>query len=293
LTGKPGDQQVVARSLTCKRGGNVDDRQELLLAWLEGEGERQGRPIPLLSTDMNPTPRALVHLFVCLFAGTMTVAILACWLMRARDNAAGTTVANQLLQLALRIHVQVQVGNLRVGDLRGDDPNPWSILEQKEKGTVRRNAPEDIEKFVVGKLEQKEKVPVRSNGDDSWLLPFFLGGAIAFKTLIGALLLGAGCDLYNSLLKVGSPLRVPELVFGKALAIAFTGAMLDLILGAGIVSGLVGFLVLAKLISVFLPTTFARGLLVSLCYSLVAIVAVVVFVIIVGYPLPVPAHLRR
>jgi hypothetical protein len=131
--------------------------------------------------------------------------------------------------------------------------------------------------------------------------------AIPPGTVIGGLFLRAACGFYNKQASgKGSPDSVPEPLLGKAMGIAFVttlvnavaGLVIGLLLGAGgaaagasergttlmsqLLSLPVSLLVMAGLNSALLPTTFARGLLVALCYLLM-----VFFVGLVGLVLAV------
>ena len=75
---------------------------------------------------------------------------------------------------------------------------------------------------------------------------------------------------------------MPELLIGKAMVITFVAALVNAIPGFGFLSALVGLLVMAAMISALLPTTFGRGILVSLCYLLVGWCVVVVLAVIFG-----------
>jgi hypothetical protein len=123
-------------------------------------------------------------------------------------------------------------------------------------------------------------------------LLFVLGLAIGVGTAIGALFLLAACALYNGLVGGrGSPESVPELLPGKAMGIILGTSLVHaaaiFVIGrpAGIgrlLSLPVSLLVMAGLNSALLPTTFARGLLVALCYLLLALAVVLVLTIPFG-----------
>lgn len=127
-------------------------------------------------------------------------------------------------------------------------------------------------------------------------------------TVVGAVILRAAVSLCNKFLGADdSDGGVPEPSFGKAIGITFVttlvnfvaGFMIGLVIGGaaavggadpqagGIVAQLVslpvGFLVMAGMLTLMLPTTFGRALLVALCHFLIVIVIVVVIVgIVVG-----------
>jgi hypothetical protein len=60
----------------------VDTWSELLLAWLEGEGERQKRQTPLPPRVGDPAVRGWVHVGVGVLGGTLAAGLFVCWLVR-------------------------------------------------------------------------------------------------------------------------------------------------------------------------------------------------------------------
>jgi hypothetical protein len=229
----------------------VADRTALLTAWLEEEGERQRRPLLLTSPAKDPSLRGWVQVGICAIFGTLTVALLACWLVTGWDRANRLTATEQLRLEGFRRAV--------------GDPNQ-SAWWKGDGATARRN------------------------GDIFGAELCFGVFAIAFGTVIGALFLRAGCLLYNKL--PGSPNSVPIPVFSKAMGITFVTALVNASGGFGLLSALVSFLVMAAMISALLPTTFTRGLLVSVCYLLVGLLVVVVLGAVFGGLFLVLAHLR-
>jgi hypothetical protein len=122
-----------------------------------------------------------------------------------------------------------------------------------------------------------------STGGALGVLVCFRVPAIGLGTVLGAVLLRVACAFYNMLAGgKGSPRSVPELPLGKALAITFVTALVQAVAGLELLSLPVSLLVLAGMSSALLPTTFARGLLVALCYLLVGLFVVVVLAGIVG-----------
>lgn len=107
--------------------------------------------------------------------------------------------------------------------------------------------------------------------------------AIAIVTPIRAVILRAGCSLYNKLVGgKGSPIAVPEPEFGKAINIALSdfllGGLAGLVirsigvaedLGAIAIGLLLAILTMTVMIAWWLPTTFVRAFLVSLIVYLV------------------------
>jgi hypothetical protein len=135
------------------------------------------------------------------------------------------------------------------------------------------------------------------------VLLFALAIGVAVGTLIGAVFLRAAVALYNKMAGgTSSPSSVPEPALGKAMWIIFAsslaqmvvGLLIDLVTGAGpavagargqevdVVAELIFFpvslLIMAGMLSAKLPTTFGRAILVTLCYLLVALPVVGVFV---------------
>ncbi len=130
---------------------------------------------------------------------------------------------------------------------------------------------------------------------------------IAIGTLIGAVFLRAACSLYNKLAGGRkSPNGVPEPPLGKAMGITFVTSLVNAVVsfGIGFVVGTGGatagasdrsmvllaqllslpfsLLVMAGMNAALLPTTFARGLLVALCYLLVLFFVFFVLAVIFG-----------
>jgi hypothetical protein len=129
---------------------------------------------------------------------------------------------------------------------------------------------------------------------------------LALETLIGAVFLRAAVALYNKMAGgASSPSSVPEPAFGKAMWIIFAisvvqmvvvGLLLGLVTGARaqaagafgkgddvvvqLISLTVSLLIMPTILSAKLPTTFGRALLVTLCYLLVVLLVVGVFVVI-------------
>ncbi|MFN0050749.1 MAG: hypothetical protein ACKV0T_01070 [Planctomycetales bacterium] len=130
-----------------------------------------------------------------------------------------------------------------------------------------------------------------------------LVAAVAIGSLIGAIILRAACSLFNRL--AGSSSAVPEPSFGQALGIVFATTIANcvvsfgarLVIGGGAVAGgmspqtaqiisslvslPIGVLVMSAMLMALLPTTFGRGLLVSLLYLLVGILVGLVIGVII------------
>jgi hypothetical protein len=232
----------------------VDDRKALLMAWLQDEGERHHRLALPLSAAKDPEPRGWVQVGVCAIAGALTVAIFICWLGPGRERVVRLAAMERLREEGFRS--------------AAGDPNESS-----------------------GRKE--DAVMIGSSGGAFGLLLCFRAFAIAFGTVIGALLLRVGCRFYNRLVGgTGSPSSVPEPLFRKAVGITFVTALVNAVMGFQPLPALVGFLVMATLISALLPTTFTRGMMVVLCYILVGIVVVAAFAVIVAGLILILAPLR-
>src|SRR5262245_24340816 len=146
--------------------------------------------------------------------------------------------------------------------------------------------------------------------------PAQLGGAIvgvicagvavfALCLLIGAVILRAACSLYNKM--AGADKRVPEPGFGKALGIMVVtlivnivvGGVLGLLLAGGgaaagadqramqllvnVISIPIGFLTMAGMSTVMLPTSFGRALLVTLIQYAIMFAIEIVVAEVIGY----------
>jgi len=123
--------------------------------------------------------------------------------------------------------------------------------------------------------------------------------------LVGTIMLRAACSLFNKL--AGESKRVPEPGFGKAMGIMLVtllvnvvvGGVLGLLVLAGgaaagadqrsmqllinVVSIPIGFLTMAGMLTVMLPTSFGRALLVTLTqYAIMFLVGIIVAIIIVA-----------
>ena len=133
-------------------------------------------------------------------------------------------------------------------------------------------------------------------------------GVAAFVVclLVGAVVLRAACALFNKL--AGQDKRVPEPGFGKAMGIVVVtlivnvvvGGVLGLLLAGGgaaagadqrsmqllinVISIPIGFLTMAGMLTVMLPTSFGRALLVTLAqyaimFAIFLVVGLVVFAV--------------
>lgn len=214
------------------------------MAWLEGEGARERRPVRPPPTANDPDPRGWVQVGVCVFLGTLVAALLVCWVGTEREQVTRVTLTEQLR-------------------LEG----------------FRRAAGDPVE----SSWRKGEGVKLRSNGGAFGLLLCVRAFAIAFGTAIGALFLRGGCALYNELAGgKGSPSGVPEPPLGKAMGITFVTTLVHAVLGFELLAAPISLLVMAGMCSALLPTTFIRGLLVALCYLLVGLFAVVVLAVIFG-----------
>lgn len=123
--------------------------------------------------------------------------------------------------------------------------------------------------------------------------------ALGLGSLIGAVILRAAISMYNAL--GGGPdsyASVPEPDFGEAMGIVFVTYLVQVVAGMalGFVLGNAGMagredalklqlislpislLVMAGMLSMMLPTTFGRGLLVAICQIIVSLLIVGVLV---------------
>jgi hypothetical protein len=73
----------------------MDDRTAMLLAWLEGEGERQRRPILPPPRAKDPSKRGWVQVGVCVLGGTLAAALFVCWLGTAWERAMRVTLMEE------------------------------------------------------------------------------------------------------------------------------------------------------------------------------------------------------
>ncbi len=128
-----------------------------------------------------------------------------------------------------------------------------------------------------------------------------LAVVVAIRTVIGAFFLRAAIALHNRVVSLHDKIvgdsssdSVPEPPLKKAMGVIFATSLAQIVAGyvinvvvGGDKGGIVfeplvfipvGFLIMAHMLSVRLPTSFGRGLLVTLCYMLVELVVVAVFV---------------
>jgi hypothetical protein len=133
------------------------------------------------------------------------------------------------------------------------------------------------------------------------------GGILIVGTLIGAVILRAACSLFNKM--AGQDRAVPEPSFGKALGITVVsmianmavGFMVGIVIGGGgaaaganpqhvqiistLVSLPVGFLVMSGMLTLMLPTSFGRGMLVALLqyaisFAIAIAIGLIVFLVV-------------
>jgi len=126
-------------------------------------------------------------------------------------------------------------------------------------------------------------------------------------TLIGAVILRAAIALYNKMAGgASSPSGVPMPAFGKAMWISFAICFAQIVVGfliagltgpgltapgagekeANVVGEIISFpvslLIMVAILSAKLPTTFARAILVTLCYMLVTLCFMLISIVVVG-----------
>jgi hypothetical protein len=226
----------------------MDDRRALLVAWLEGEGERQRRPLLPPPQANDPTLRGWVQVGVCALGGALASALFVCWLTTGWHQARRVT------------HME---------ELR---------LEYFLSAAGEPNRPAATPAWWKGGGETAE-----GNGGALGVFLCVRVFAVALGTVIGAAFLRAACAFYNKLAGgKGSPSSVPEPLLGKAMGITFVTALVNAVAGFELLSLPVSLLVMAGMNSALLPTTFGRGLLVALCYLLVGLFVVVVLAVLFG-----------
>ena len=227
----------------------MDDRRALLVAWLEGEGERQRRPLLPPPQANDPTLRGWVQVGVCALGGALASALFVCWLTTGWHQARRVT------------HME---------ELR---------LEYFLSAAGEPNRPAATPAWWKGGGETAE-----GNGGALGVFLCVRVFAVALGTVIGAVFLRAACAFYNKLAGgKGSPSSVPEPLLGKAMGITFVttlanavaGSVIGVLVGAGsaaagdsergsaVIAQLltlpVSLLVMAGLNAALLPTTFAGG----------------------------------
>jgi uncharacterized membrane protein (Fun14 family) len=115
----------------------------------------------------------------------------------------------------------------------------------------------------------------------------FLVGTVVLALLFAAFFLRGGAWLYNKFVGgTDAPSAVPEPDLGRAILISFVtmlanfgvGYLIGLVVGnesqANKLATPIGLIVNAAMISKMLPTTFARGILVTLCEGLLALIII-------------------
>jgi hypothetical protein len=228
----------------------MDDRKALLMEWLEGEWERQHRPMLPSPQVKDPALRGWIHVAVCVLGAALGSALFVCWLVTAWHKSNLVTGMEKLRLVGFR-------------SLSADPNWPelppaswnWREATTRGKGSV-------LAVFLCIRLF-----------------------ALALGTLIGAVFLCVACAFYNHLAGgKGSPTSVPEPLLSKAIGIIFVTGLADAVVGRQLLAFPVCLVVMAGMNSALLPTTFARGLLVALCYLLVGLIVVVVLAVsIVGF----------
>src|SRR6185437_4288468 len=74
----------------------MDDRTALLLAWLEGEGERQRRPVLPPPQAKDPDLRGWIQVGVCAVGGALTAGLFVCWVVKGWRRAAQVSLMEEL-----------------------------------------------------------------------------------------------------------------------------------------------------------------------------------------------------
>ena len=84
----------------------MDGRKDLLMAWLEGEGERQYRLILPIPNAYDFNPRGWVQVGVCVIGGALVAGLFACWLVTAWNQANQVTCQEHLYEVAFRMKAE-------------------------------------------------------------------------------------------------------------------------------------------------------------------------------------------
>jgi hypothetical protein len=240
----------------------MDDRSALLLAWLEGEGERQRRPALPAPQAKDPAVRGWVHVGLCAFGGTITAALFVCWLATGWDQAKRVAFVEELrLEYFLR---------------EAGDPNRPASLPARPRDVLGALLFIKVFAIALGTVIGAGFLCVAcalynklagGQGSPSSVPELLLGKAmrIAFVTTLFDVVAGfvIGLLVGASSAATGSGVRGPAVV-------------------AQLLSLPVSLLVMAGMNCALLPTTFTRGLLVALCCLLVVLLAVVVLAVLLG-----------
>lgn len=80
----------------------MDDRTALLLAWLEGEEERQRRPILPSPQAKDLTLRGWVQVGICAVGGALAAGLFVCWLFAAWGQETQATFMEELRLMAFQ-----------------------------------------------------------------------------------------------------------------------------------------------------------------------------------------------
>jgi hypothetical protein len=113
----------------------VDDRTALLLAWLEGEGERQRRPFFPPPQAKDPALRGWVQVGVSALGATLAAALFVCWLATAWEQA---------IRVAAREEVRLEWINRATGEPnRVALPMAWLKGEREWRGHLSPPQVED------------------------------------------------------------------------------------------------------------------------------------------------------
>src|SRR5258708_2434019 len=116
----------------------MDGRKDLLMAWLEGEGERHYRPILLIPNANDFKPRGWVLVCVCVVGGALVAGLLACWLVTGWNQANRVSSQEHLYAVAL----QMKAEHPEWQDSAFNDPEVQAWFEERLReraGPVRRN----------------------------------------------------------------------------------------------------------------------------------------------------------
>jgi hypothetical protein len=107
----------------------MDHVTGLLVAWLEEEGERQRRPVPLPPRVGDPRVRGWAHVAVCVVAGTLASGLFVCWLVAAWHRA-GSPAPERLARWDFEVGKALTLEDVRVEGIvkAGRGPGPLTLI---------------------------------------------------------------------------------------------------------------------------------------------------------------------
>jgi hypothetical protein len=240
----------------------MDDRSALLLWWLEGEGERQRRPIlpPPQAKDL--AVRGWVQVALCAAGGTLAAALFVCWLATGWDQSRRVTGMEELRSGYF----------LRAAG----DPNRPAATPARPGGVLGMVLFAKVFAIALGTVI------------GAWILRAAcalynkLAGGKGSPSSVPELLFGKAMGItFVTILVDAVAGSVIGLLVGASGAAAGSGERSPAVI-ARLLSLPVSLLVMAAMNYALLPTTFVRGILIALCYLLVVFFVVVVLGVILG-----------